>query len=101
LDSVNGVFLIISHLNLIDDFSSELLVLAKMKQIGTDIISRMLPDYMKCELLTLKAIPGFKVNSVSYEMLGPVFDNDYGMMFMYKLQECTDFTLIPSKWNSI
>ena len=39
LDSINAGFLIIGHLDQIDDFSGELLVLAKMKQIGTDIIA--------------------------------------------------------------
>ncbi len=101
LDLINGGFLIIGHLDQIDDFSGEMQLVSKMKQIGTDLIARMLHDYMKCELLALSAIPGFNINSVSYEMLGPVFDNDYGVMFMYKLQECTDFTLNLSNWNSL
>ena len=100
LDSINGGFLIVGHLDQIDDFSGEILVLAKMKQIGTDIISRMLHDYMKCELLALKAIPGFNINSVSYEMLGPVFDNDYGVMFSYKLLDCLNLIHLPSKWGT-
>ena len=45
-----------------------------MIQIGTDIIARMLHDHLKCEPLTEKAIPGFDVNSVSFEVIGPVFD---------------------------
>jgi len=99
LDSINGGFLVIGHLDQMDDFSGELLVLARMKQIGADIIARMLHDLMKCELLTLKAIPGFNINSVSYEMLGPVFDNDYGVMYAFKLQDCLDLELNPSKWE--
>ena len=98
LDSINAGFLIIGHLDQIDDFSGELLVLARMKQIGTDIIARMLHDHMRCELLTLKAIPGFNINSVSYEMLGPVFDNDYGVMFSFKLQDCLDLNYDSRKW---
>ena len=99
LDSINAGFLIIGHLDQIDDFSGELLVLAKMKQIGTDIIARMLHDHMKCELLTQKAIPGFNINSVSYEMLGPMFDNDYGMMFSFKLLDCIGLEFDSSNWN--
>ena len=99
LDSINGGFLIIRHLDQIDDFSSEMLIVSKMKQIGTDIIGRMLHDYLKCEPLALKAIPGFNVNSVSYEMLGPVFDNDYGVMFSFKLLDCLDLEYNPSKWE--
>ena len=99
LDSINGGFLIIGHLDQIDDFSGEMQLISKMKQIGTDIIARMLHDYMKCELLTLKAIPGFNVNSVSYEMLGPVFDNDYGVMYSFKLLDCVGLEYDPSTWN--
>ena len=91
--------MIIGHLNQIDDFSGELLILGRMKQIGTDIIARMLHDHLKCELLTLKAIPGFNINSVSYEMLGPVFDNDFGVMYSFKLLDCLDLEFDPSKWN--
>jgi hypothetical protein len=99
LDSINGGFLIVGHLDKIDDFSGELLLLARMKQIGTDIIARMLHDFMKCETLALKAIPGFSINSVSYEMLGPVFDNDYGLMYIFKVQDCLDLEFNPSRWH--
>ncbi len=99
LDSINGGFLVIGHLDQIDDFSGELLLLARMMQIGTDIIARMLHDHMKCELLTLKAIPGFNVNSVNYEMLGPVFDNDYGMMYAFKLTNILNLEFEPMAWE--
>ena len=99
LDSINAGFLIIGHLDKIDDFSAEVLVLSKMKQIGTDILSRMLLECMECELLALKAIPGFNINSVSYEMLGPVFDNDYGVMYSFKLLDCVGLEFDPSKWD--
>jgi hypothetical protein len=74
-------------------------LVSKMKQIGTDIIARMLYDYMKCESLALKAIPGFSINSVNYEMLGPVFDNDYGVMYSFKYQDCLDLEYALSKWE--
>ena len=99
LDLINGGFLIIGHLDQIDDFSGEMQLVSKMKQIGTDIIGRMLHDYLKCEPLALKAIPGFNVNSVSYETLGPVFDNDYGVMYSFKLLDCLDLEFAPSKWE--
>jgi hypothetical protein len=99
LDSVNAGFLIVGHLDQIDDFSGELMVLARMRQIGTDIIARMLHDYLKCELLTMKAIPGFDVNSVNYEMLGPLFDNDFGMMFSFKIQDCLDLGYNLEIWK--
>ena len=99
LDVVNGGFLIIGHLEQIDDFSGEMQLVSKMKQIGTDIIARMVNDYMRCELLTLKAIPGFNINSVSYDTLGPVFDNDYGVMFSFKLLDCLDLEYDSEKWD--
>ena len=99
LDVVNGGFLIIGHLDQIDDFSGEMQLVAWMKQIGTDVIARMLNDHMKCEILALKAIPGFNINSVSYEMLGPVFDNDYGVMFSFKLLDCLDLEYDSEKWD--
>ena len=101
LDSINGGFLIIGHLDQIDDFSGEMQLVSKMKQIGTDIIARMLHDYLKCEPIALKAIPGFNINSVSYEMLGPVFDNDYGVMYTFKLQNCLDLGYDSFKWANL
>ena len=100
LDLINGGFLIIGHLNQLDDFSGEMQLVSKMKQIGSDIIARMLHDYLKCEPLALKAIPGFKINSVSYEMLGPVFDNDFGIMYSFKFRDCLDLEYNPSKWEN-
>jgi len=99
LDLINGGFLIIGHLDQIDDFSGEMQLVSKMKQIGTDIIGRMLHDHLKCEPLALKAIPGFNVNSVSYEMLGPVFDNDYGIMYSFKLLDCLDISFDCTIWK--
>jgi hypothetical protein len=99
LDSINAGFLIIGHLDQIDDFSGELLVLARMKQIGTDIIARMLHDYLNCELLTMKAIPGFNLNSVNYETLGPVFDNDFGLLFSFRIQDSLDLEYNQEKWR--
>ncbi len=68
-----------------------------MNQIRTDIIALMLYDYMKCEPFALKAIPGFNINPVNYEMSGPVFDNDYGLMYSFKLQDCLDLEFDPSR----
>jgi hypothetical protein len=98
LDLINGGFLIIGHLDKIDDFSGEMQLISKMKQIGIDINARMLHDYQKCELLAIKAIPGFNINSVSYEMLGPVFDNDYGLMFSFKIQDSLDLEYDSHDW---
>jgi len=98
LDSINAGFLIIGHLAQIDDFSGEIQLVSLMKQIGTDIIARMLHDHLKCEPIALKSIPGFNINKVTYEMLGPVFDNDYGIFFLFSLQELVDLEYSPFVW---
>jgi len=70
-----------------------------MKQIGTDIVSRMLYDYLRCDSLILKAISVYNFNSINYEMLGPVFDNDYGVMYSFKFQDCLDLEYDPYRWG--
>jgi len=99
LDIVNCGFLIIGHLDQIDDFAGEVQLLSMMKQIGTDVIARMLEDHLKCELLAFKAIPGFNINSVSYEMLGPIFDNDYGVLFSFKVEDLIDLNYYSITWQ--
>ena len=99
LDLTNGGFLIIGHLVQVDDFSGEMTLISTMKQIGIDIISRMLHDHLECEMLAVKAIPGFNVNSVNFETLGPVFDNDFGVLFSFKIQDCLDLEYYPEKWG--
>ena len=98
LDSVNGGFMILGHLAQVDDFSAEIQLVSKMKQIGTDVIARMLYDHFNCELLAQKAIPGFSINSVSYETLGPVFDNDFGVLYAFRIQNFMDVIYNPNKW---
>ena len=98
LDLINGGFLIIGHLDQIDDFSGEMQLVSRMKQFGIDIIARMLNDHLKCEPLALKAIPGFNINSVSYEMLGPVFDNDYGFVFSFKILDSIQSIPLEYPW---
>jgi len=70
-----------------------------MKQIGHEVIARMLHDKMKCELLAEKAIPGFDLNTVSFEVVGPVFDNDYGAEFIFKLIDNVDITCSINIWK--
>ncbi len=98
LEVINGGFLIIDHLPNPDDFQGEVVIIDRMKQIGHQVIARMLNDKMKCELLAEKAIPGFDINSVNYETLGPVFDNDYGFMYSFKIQDVIGLEYYSYKW---
>jgi hypothetical protein len=101
LNLINGGSLIIGHLAQVDDFSGEMRLVSKMKEIGTDIIARMLHDHQQCELLAIKAIPGFNVNTVIYEMLGPMFDNDYRLLYTFKLIDCLCLEYNSMIWKSI
>lgn len=86
LEVINGGFLIIDHLQNPDDFQGEVAIIDRMKQIGHQVIARMLQDKMKCEPLAEKAIPGFDLNTVTFEVVGPVFDDDFGLLFSLKTQ---------------
>jgi hypothetical protein len=91
LEVINGGFLIIDHLPNPDDFLGEMALIDRMKLIGHQIIVRMLHDYLKCEQLPEKAIHGFDVNTVDFEVIGPVLDNDYGILFSFKLIKSIEF----------
>jgi len=93
LEVINGGFLIIDHLPNPDDFQGEVIIIDRMKEIGTQVIARILHDKMKCELLAEKAIPGFDINSVSFEVIGPVFDSDFGLFFSFKIQKFFNIVL--------
>jgi hypothetical protein len=99
LEVINGGFLIIDHLPNPDDFPGEAVIIDRMKQIGHEIIARMLHDHLKCELLAEKAIPGFDVNTVGFEVVGPVFDNDFGVSYSFKLQLLISIEYDPLKWK--
>ncbi len=55
------------------------------KAILTQSQNSLLADYLSCQPQAVKAIPGFDINSVSYELMGPVFDNDFGVVFSYTI----------------
>jgi hypothetical protein len=98
LDEVRGGFLIIERLQDLDDFAGEMLLLQKMKKIGTDIISRMNHDLLKCEPSAQKAIKGFSLNSVSYQMMDSIFDNCFGFLFTYRSYTPVDMSYNPNLW---
>ena len=72
-----------------------------MKQIGTELIALMPYDYMKYEPFALKAIPGFNINSVNYEMSGPVFDYDFGVLYTFNLIDCLSLEYNPAIWKTL
>jgi hypothetical protein len=98
LEVINGGYLIIDHLPNPDDFQREVFLIDRMKRIGNQVIARMLHDHLKCELLTSKSIPGFDVNTVTFEVMGPVFDNDFGILYSFKLEDLLDLEYQEEMW---
>jgi hypothetical protein len=98
LEVINGGFLIIDHLPNPDDFQGEMVLIDGMKQIGHQVIARMLHDKMMCEPLAEKAIPGFDINTVTFEVIGPVFDSDSGVLYSFKVLNCIGFEHDPVIW---
>jgi hypothetical protein len=99
LEVINGGFMIIDHLPNPDDFQGEMVLIDRMKEIGHQVIARMLHDKMKCEPLAEKAIPGFDINSVAFDVIGPVFDNDYGILYFYMVHDLIDIEYDKSRWE--
>jgi hypothetical protein len=93
MEVINGGFLIIDHLPNPDDFQGEMVIIDRMKEIGHQVIVRMVQDKVKCEPLAEKAIPGFDINSVTFEAIGPVIDNDFGLNFSLQLQKSIIFDI--------
>jgi hypothetical protein len=53
---------------------------------------------MMCEPLAEKAIPGFDINTVTFEVIGPVFDSDSGVLYSFKVLNCIGFEHDPVIW---
>lgn len=85
LEVINGGFLIIDHLQNPDDFEGEVVLIDHMKEIGHQVITRILYDQLKCEPMAEKSIPGFDLNTLTFEVFGPVFDNDFGISYSFKI----------------
>lgn len=91
---VKAGFMIIDHSENVDDFGREIQILGNTFDWGIDILTRILND-SRCGTFIRK----LDVNSVRYEMLGPVFDNDFGFMFTMDLKFfIADLSFNPSSW---
>jgi hypothetical protein len=99
LDQVKGGFLIVGHLAQLDDFTGEMELLRQMKAIGGEIIARMVHDVYKCELRAVKAIPGFDINTVQYQMIDGIFENGFGFLFNFTITSLMDLEYDATRWN--
>lgn len=100
LDKVTGGFLVIDHLEQVDDFAGEMDIYQRMKDLGMQIIARMIYDKENCEPLSAKAIPGFDPNTVTYEIIDDVFNQGYGVLFSFQVITTLDLEYDISKWDS-
>ncbi|MCX6305533.1 MAG: hypothetical protein NT040_11245 [Bacteroidetes bacterium] len=100
LDETKGGFMVIGRLDQVDDFSGEMLLLQQMKQIGQQVISRMQHDMIKCEPRATKAILGFQIHSVSYQMLDGIFDNCFGFLYSFRIYSALDLSYNPLQWDA-
>jgi hypothetical protein len=98
LFSIEGGFLVLDHCKLIDDFASELQIFQDTFSIGIEIISRIQHDQQACALLSVKALPDFNPDQVRWEMIGPVFENHFGIMFKFPVNLLCDLDYDSSKW---
>jgi hypothetical protein len=99
LFSIEGGFLVLDHCKKIDDFATELQIFQETFSIGMEIVSRIKYDQQACELLSLKAIPDFDSDQVRWEMIGPVFENHFGIMFRFPVNLLADLEHNPSLWT--
>jgi hypothetical protein len=53
---------------------------------------------MKCEPLTEKAITGFDLNTVTFEVIGPILDNDFGISNSFKIINSIVMEYNPAFW---
>ena len=91
---VKAGFMVIDHADSLDDFTREMQILGETFDWSMDILTRIKNDAACGDF-----IRKFDVNSIKFEMLGPVFDNDYGFMFTFDLRFfVSDLSYKPDQW---
>ena len=95
LNTVKSGFLIIDHLNEISDFAGEICILGNTFDIGQAILARILHD---CSLESSPLV-GIDIDSIKYEMMDGIFDNDYGFLFTFDISnQIMDLSYDPTFW---
>ena len=93
---VKAGFMVIDHVDSVDDFQKEMQILGDTFDTCIDILTKLLKD-AQCGTFIRK----LDVDSIKYEMLGPVFDNDFGFMFTFDLRFfVSDLSYKPDRWLS-
>lgn len=104
LCSINGGFVILDHCKVIDDFAAQLLIFQKTFRIGMEILSRIRHDqYQEAPIIVglEKEVfpPIFDLDSVRWEMIGPVFENHFGIIFRLPVSLIAEMEYDASKWQ--
>jgi len=99
LVSIEGGFLVLDHCKNIDDFAAELAIFQKTFAIGMQMISRIAHDQQQPVPYSSKALPGFDPDSVRWEMIGPVFENHFGIIFRFPVNLMADLEYDSEKWS--
>jgi hypothetical protein len=99
LIAIEGGFLVLDHCKNIDDFAAELAILQKTFRIGMQMISRIAFDQEQPVPYSTKAIPDFNPDSVRWEMIGPVFENHFGIIYRFPVNLIADLEYNSSMWR--
>ena len=93
---IKAGFMVIDHVDSVDDFQKEMQILGDTFDTCIDILTKLMKD-AQCGTFIRK----LDVDSIKYEMLGPVFDNDFGFMFTFDLRFfISDLSYKPDRWLS-
>jgi len=98
LVTIEGGFLVLDHCKNIDDFAAELVIFHKTYEIGMQMISRIIHDQRQPVPYSQKAITDFNPDSVRWEMIGPVFENHFGVIFRFPVNYSLVLKYDESKW---
>jgi hypothetical protein len=67
--------------------------------LGIKIISRISYDQEGREVLSSKALPDFNQNQIQWEMISPVFENHFGIIFRFPVNLIADLEYDSIKWK--
>ena len=81
LNTVKSGFLIIDHLETPGDYEREMEILHNTFEIGTSILAKILSDAKESSSPHV----GFDIDSIKYEMIDSIFDNDFGFLFTFDM----------------
>lgn len=86
LEVIDGGFMIIDHLDNPDDFEGEIALLDRMKEVGDQVVSRVLLNANN-----IRSSFSIKIDTVSFQSIGPVYESDFGIAFSFTTSIITDF----------